>query len=131
MLQQASVQCEINTQTFTRSDSVWIGLGSDEEGLLTHIPCPNAYCQIQQTDLNLTSPDIQCAFGHSGVLCGGCKSGLALMLGSSKCQSCSSMYLLLILLFLATGALLVIVLGRLDITVASGTMNGCCSMPMW
>ena len=124
MLQQASVQCDINTQSFTRSGSVWIGLGSDEEGLLTHMHCPNAYCKVQETGLNLTSLDIQCAFGHSGVLCGSCKSGLALMLGSSKCQFCSNLYLLLLLPFLATGVLLVIILGRLDLTVASGTMNG-------
>ena len=123
MLHRASVQCDINTQTFTRSGSVWFGLGSDEEGLLIHMHCPNAYCKIQQTDLNLTTPDIQCAFGHSGVLCGSCESGLALMLGSSKCQFCSNLHLLLILPFLA-GVLLAIILGRLDLTVASGTMNG-------
>ena len=124
MLQRASVQCDINTQRFTRSGSVWIGMGTDEEGLLTHMHCPNAYCKLQETEVNLTSPDVQCAFGHSGVLCGSCESGLALMLGSSKCQYCSNIYLLLILPFLAAGVLLVILLGRLDITVASGTMNG-------
>ena len=47
-----------------------------------------------------------------------------MMLGSSKCQYCSNIYLLLILPFLAAGVLLVIILGRIDITVASGTMNG-------
>ena len=124
MLQRASVQCDINTQRFTRSGSVWIGMGSDEEGLLTHMYCTNAYCKLQETDLNLTSPDVQCTFGHSGVLCGSCKSGLALMLGSSKCQFCSNLYLLLLVPFLAAGVLLVIILGRLDLTVASGTING-------
>ena len=124
ILQRASVQCNINTQEFTRSGSVWIGMGSDEEGLLTHMHYPNAYCKLQETKTNLTSPDVQCAFGHSGVLCGGCESGLSLMLGSSKCQHCSNKYLLLILPFLAAGVLLVIILSRLDITVASGTMNG-------
>ena len=124
MLQRASVQCDINTQRFTRSGSVWIGLGSDEEGLLTHMHCPNAYCKQPETDFNLTSPDVQCAFNHSGVLCGSCKPGLALMLGSSKCQSCSSIYLLLILPFLTAGVLLVIILGRLNLTVALGIMNG-------
>ena len=106
ILQRASVQCDINTQSFTRSGSVWIGLGSDEEGLLTHMHCPNAYCKVQETDFNLTDPDVQCTFNHSGVLCGSCKPGLALMLGSSKCQYCSNIYLLLILPFLATGVLL-------------------------
>ena len=124
MLQRASVQCDINTQRFTRSGSVWIGMGTDEEGLLTHMHCPNAYCKLQETKINLTSPDVQCAIGHSGVLCGSCESGLALMLGSSKCQYCSDIYLLLILPFLAAGVLLVIILGRLDLTVALGTMNG-------
>ena len=124
MLQQSSVQCDINTQRFTRSGSVWIGMGSDDEGLLTHMHCPNAHCKLQATDLNLTDPDVQCAINHSGVLCGGCEPGLALMLGSSKCQYCSNIYLLLILPFFVAGMLLVIILGRLDITVASGTMNG-------
>ena len=124
MLQRASVKCDINTQSFTRSGSVWIGLGSDEEGLLTHMHCPNAYCKQPETDFNLTDPDVQCAFNHSGVFCGSCKSGLALMLGSSKCQSCSNLYLLLILPFLTAGVLLVIILGRLNLTVASGIMNG-------
>ena len=99
-------------------------MGSDEEGLLTHMHCPNAYCKLQGTKTTLTSPDVQCVFGHSGVLCGSCESGLALMLGSSKCQYCSNTYLLLIPPFLAAGVLLVIILGRLDSTVASGTMNG-------
>ena len=124
MLQWASVQCDINTQSFTRSGSVWIGRGSEEEGLISHMHCPDAYCKLQEIDLNLTSPDVQCTFGHSGVLCGGCESGLALMLGSSKCQYCSNVYLFLILPFLTAGVLLVIILGRLNVTVASGTMNG-------
>ena len=58
MLQRASVHCDINTQRFTRSGSVWIGMGSDEEGLLTHMYCPNAYCKLQETKINLTSPDV-------------------------------------------------------------------------
>ena len=58
MLQQASVQCDSNTQRFTRSGSVWIGMGSDEEGLLTHMHCPDAYRKLQNTTFNLTSPDV-------------------------------------------------------------------------
>lgn len=119
LLQKSSVHCDINTQRFTRSGSVWIGMGSDEEGLLTHLHCPNAYCKLQETDFNFSSPDVQCASGHSGVLCGSCEPGLALMLGSSKCQYCSNIYLLLILLFFAAGVLLIIILGKVDITVAS------------
>ena len=124
LLQKSSVHCDINTQRFTRSGSVWIGMGSDEEGLLTHMHCPNAYCKLQETDFNFSSPDVQCALGHSGVLCGNCEPGLALILGSSKCQYCSNISLLLILPFLAAGVLLIIILGKVNITVASGTLNG-------
>ena len=36
------MQCNTNTQKFTKSGSVWIGMGSYEEGLFTHMHCHNA-----------------------------------------------------------------------------------------
>ena len=124
MLQRVSVECEIDTRTFTRLGSVWIGMDSDNKGLLTHMHCPNAYCKSQRVEFELDTPDAQCASDHSGILCGGCKDGFALMLGSSRCHQCDSKYLALLLTFVAAGLLLVLTLGRVDITVASGTMNG-------
>ena len=123
MLQRASIRCEIDTKTFTRSGTIWIGV-SEREGLLTHMHCPNAYCKLQQVEFKLDTPDAQCASDHSGILCGECKDGFALVLGSSRCQHCSYAYLVLIVVFAIAGLLLVMVLGRLNITVASGTMNG-------
>ena len=124
MLQRVSVECEIDTRTFTRLGSVWIGMDSENNGLLTHMHCPNAYCKLQQVQFELDTPDAQCASDHSGILCGGCKDGFALMLGSSRCDHCDNKYLALLLTFIAAGLVLVLTLGRVDITVASGTMNG-------
>ena len=124
MLRRVSVECEIDTRTFTRLGSVWIGMDSEKKGLLTHMHCPNAYCKLQQVEFELDTPDAQCASDHSGILCGGCKDGFALMLGSSRCRQCDNKYLALLLTFVAAGLLLVLLLGRVDITVASGTMNG-------
>ena len=124
MLRRVSVECEIDTRTFTRLGSVWIGMDSENKGLLTHMHCPNAYCKLQQVEFELDTPDAQCASDHSGILCGGCKDGFALMLGSSRCHQCDNKYLALLLTFVAAGLLLVLTQGRVDITVASGTMNG-------
>ena len=124
MLLRVLVECEIDTRTFTRLGSVWIGVDTEKKGLLTHRHCPNAYCKLQQVEFEFDNPDVQCASDHSGVLCGGCKNGFALMLGSSRCHQCDNQYLALLLTFVAAGLLLVLILGRGDITVASGTMNG-------
>ena len=124
MLQRVSVECEIDTRTFTRLSSVWIGMDSENNGLLTHMHCPNAYCELERVEFDLDTPDAQCASDHSGIQCGGCKDGFALMLGSSKCHQCDNKYLALLFTFAAAGLLLMLILGRADITVASGTMNG-------
>ena len=124
MLRRVSVECEIDTRTFTRLGSVWISVDSENKGLLTHMHCPNSYCKLQQVEFELATPDAQCAYDHSGILCGGCKDGFALMLGSSRCHECDNKYLAMLVTFAIAGLLLVTILGRVDITVASGTMNG-------
>ena len=45
------------------------------------------------------------------------------MLGSSQCEHCSNVYLLLVLLFAILGILLVFVLFAINITVTDGTIN--------
>ncbi len=124
ILEQVSVQCRINTQTFVRSGSVWIGVRSEELILLTHSHCPNSYCRSQEVEFSLANLDAQCALNHSGVLCGGCQEGLALLLGSPKCQKCSDGYIALVTVFAAVGVVLVLSLGKLDLTVAIGAING-------
>ena len=112
--------CDINSQTVLKKDHMWIGF----EGLKIHPYCPPEYCKAEEMNITLDDPDMQCAFNHSGILCGACKPNLSLALGTSQCLKCSNFYSAFIALFIILGILLVIVLLLLDLTTAAGTING-------
>ncbi len=71
-----------------------------------------------------SSPDEQCAYNRSGVLCGKCEPGLSLVFTTSRCERCSDIYLLLITLFALADILLVVLILVLNITIATGNMHG-------
>ena len=126
LLNQYNVTCNIDNQTITKADSAWISfdksLGSE---VILHPECPFDYCKAGTVTFKLTeNPDFQCAFSHTGVLCGACLPGLSLALGTSRCLECSNIWLLLLLPFAAAGLALVFVLLTLNFTVAAGTING-------
>jgi len=72
--------------------------------------------------LNLSSPDKQCLFNRSGVLCGHCKKGLSAVFGSSQCKQCSNTYLLITIPTAIAGIVLVILMFILNLTVTNGTI---------
>ena len=125
--------CNSTTQTFRRNINVWISYvnGSHSSGYLVHQYCPFDYCVPPNASqpLNLeTSPDTQCALNRTGMLCGACKPGLSLSLGSSKCLECPKYWPVLFVIitvfsFLAGLGLVVLILW-LNVTVAVGTLNG-------
>ena len=123
-----TVECDIQNQTITRAGSVWVGI--DDNGAVTASQyCPLNYCRndlVQMTlqNINSTSPDTQCNYKHSGILCGGCRPGLSLALGSDQCMHCSNAYISLILPFAIAGVVLVLFIKVLDFTVCQGTING-------
>ena len=95
--------------------------------------CPLDYClasnQIFFVNLNIENgEDAQCANSRSGILCGACVPGRSISLGTSRCIPCSRTWPLyfLIILFVALllGVALVAILLMLNITVATGTLNG-------
>ena len=58
---------------------------TDPPGYIIHPNCPIEYCRppTENTSMNLNLPDgadTQCAYGHSGVLCGACQEHLNLSL---------------------------------------------------
>ena len=117
------VQCDIQDQTITRGGLVWIGVEKDNnEALVTSEYCPLNYCKSER--VHLGEYDSQCNYNHSGTLCGGCRAGLSLALGSSQCLSCSNWYLILTLPFAVAGVALVAFIKLLDLTIAHGTING-------
>jgi len=123
--------CDITTQTITRPPPLWIAYyhsgnssGPPVEGLLVHDHCPFDYCKPEQLSIHLNNSDKQCAFNRSGILCGSCKPGLSLALGTSRCLQCSNKYLMLLFAFTAAGLALVFLLTLTNMTVSEGTIGG-------
>ena len=120
---------DIGNGTVQRSGNVWVSFVTSNQstagdGVVVSLHCPNGYCKQESQHINLDRPDAQCSFNRSGVLCGGCPSGLSLALGSNRCLSCSSGYIALVIPFAVSGVLLVLFIQLLDLTVAVGTING-------
>lgn len=127
--------CDIDTTTIRRNNQQWIGVTyehitvSDQyPGVIAHQYCPFDYCQTDKKSLRIRLEDETelCAFNRSGILCGGCATNFSRVLGSSKCRVCFVNYKLFIIIlgWLLAGALLVILLMVLDLTVSIGTING-------
>ena len=122
-----NTSCDINTQTVQRTPTLWINAsftGNNTQILAVHQHCPFDYCDPNKHRLDLSYPHQQCAHSRSGILCGGCLTGLSLTLGSPKCKQCSNRYLSLLLVFPLAGVALVAVLTCLNLTVSVGTING-------
>ena len=124
-------RCNSSTGTLLRETNFWLTYLTNL-GYLFYEFCPMDYCQPPITELNLNIPsgsDAQCAFNRTGLLCGSCRPGFSLSLGSSMCLSCPeywpAVYFVPITMaaILAGVALCMIVL-VLNLTVAEGTING-------
>ena len=115
--------CDIDDQTVIRSPNSWIFYSGSLHTYRLSTNCPFQYCYPRSTKLQLNNPDLQCQFSRSGILCGQCQQGLSIIFGSSDCQQCSNVYLLLIIPIAVSGILLVIVMFVLNLTVSEGTIN--------
>ena len=117
--------CNINNQTVLRPRNAWISA-------TPHIPysyhisqqCRFYYCLPHSSHLNFSTPNSQCQYNRSGLLCGHCQQGLSTVFSTSQCQRCSNVYLFLIIPITIAGLMLVIVLFFLNSTVTDGTING-------
>ena len=121
-----AIGCSIqnNTAYITRTGNIWIKPTSSHH-IIYSKHCPFYYCKHLTINLNLSDPDKQCAFNHTGILCGACPSNLSLAIGSSRCLKCSDDYhLLLLIAFAAAGVVLVLFIKILDVTVSIGTICG-------
>ncbi|XP_064397146.1 uncharacterized protein LOC135344019 [Halichondria panicea] len=122
-------RCEITDEIFQKRiefQSYWMAPAnqSNYQGAMSwYENCPNRYCI---TEGNFTfSNDGICDNNRSGVLCGSCKMNTSLMLGGDVCGDCSdNAYLALLVVFAVAGILVVALIFLLQMTVASGTING-------
>ena len=118
--------CTINgTGYFSWSTNEWVTVYDD--GILYNTHCPFDYCKIttrKHLDLQNDS-DSQCAFNRASRLCGGCKEGYSLAIGSSHCIHCpNNNNLALLIFFAASGFLLVLFITALSLTIKQGMING-------
>ena len=126
---QYTNSCEIARQAIFQNSSstFWLGVlynNGTPEGFIHHPFCPLDYCTTESKYINLRDPDKQCNVNRSGLLCGKCKEGFSLVLGSSQCKECSNNYLALLIPFALAGVLLVTLVFLLHLTVAAGTLHG-------
>ena len=100
-----------------RNDTIWVD-AIDEDKVILQRRCPFDYCLAQLIGVDLMYPDIQCAMNHSGTLCGRCKKGFSLALGTNMCLPCESNSSLGLLAFFSlAGILLMELIKVLNITV--------------
>ena len=126
-LQRYAVSCNIDSEEIEREAPLWINATNDNEGLsgvIVHTHCPFDYCTPYSLNLSLETPDKQCAFNRTRILCGKCQHGLSHVLGSSNCKKCSSIWILLVPAFALAGILLAAFLMLINLTVSVGAING-------
>ena len=116
-----------------RANNTWVWwhfLGRVWWILEIHPHCPFEYCISSTVVLSLNSilSDKQCAYNRSGFLCGACKEGYSLVLGTSHCRNCTNSHLTLLIPFAVMGVALVFLLFVYILTVATGTLSGLVSM---
>ena len=125
VLKSFTSSCNLQDQTVLRPPKSWIsGRSSNRTHMyLLSYNCPFDYCSPYSSYVNPTSPDQQCQFKRSGVLCGHCQPDLSVVFGSSHCKQCSSVWLLVVIPIALIGVILVVALFWLNLTVANGTIN--------
>ena len=101
----------------------WVGYDQYQE-LILHPVCPFDYCLLQRVVFPFNNTDAQCAYNRSSLLCGACKKGYSMVLGTSHCKACTNSYLILLIPFAVMGVALVFLLLVCKLTVATGTLSG-------
>ena len=128
-LEQLGVDCDINNQLLLTRSELWVG-PVDDTGVLGVRSCLLLYCQFGTNQIPFINgePDFdsQCnpRLNRGGVLCGQCREGYSMVLGSARCVKCTNVYILLFPLFILVGLLLMFIVYFLDITVTGGLING-------
>ena len=134
-----SCACESKLQRYTNNCTItngvgqitrhsgqqfWVGYDNQSYGVILHPRCPFDYCVNDKVAISLNNTDIQCEYYRSGLLCGACKEGYSLVLGTSHCKQCTNSHLALLISFAVMGVALVFFLFVSKLTVATGVLSG-------
>ena len=84
-LQRFTNSCNITSRKVTRESGqqFWVGYDDQSHGLILNPHCPFDYCVSKTVNFSLNNTDIQCEYNRSSLLCGACKEGNSLVLGTS------------------------------------------------
>ena len=122
---QCTIRNGVGQITRDSSKNFWAGYNNQSDGVILHPRCPFDYCVSKTVVFSLNDSDVQCASNRSGLLCGACKEGYSLVLGTSRCWKCSNDYHLALLIpFVVMGVALVLLLLVYKLTVATGMLSG-------
>ena len=122
---QCIIRNGVGQITRDSTKKIWVGYDNQSDGVILHSRCPFDYCVSQTVMFPLNESDIQCANNRSGLLCGACKEGYSLVLGTSRCRKCTNDYHLALLIpFAVMGVALVFLLFVCKLTVATGMLSG-------
>ena len=130
-----NVTCDINSLNITHNGLLWIGTYDTSTPFNANATNPNAciinedcllYCSPNPVTFKLNDTDTQCVDNRGQRMCGSCRDGYSLLMGSNKCGQCHDDYMIIgwIGLFAVMGVLLVVLLIALNLTVSVGTLNG-------
>ena len=133
------IECDLETRSIIRNDNFWVKYIEHDDrnnesigGYLIYPNCPFDYCHPREANITINfndhnGSDAQCASDRMGILCGACRPGLSVSLGTSRCLSCPNhwpwLVVAIVLVFIVAGIALVILLLVLNMTVAVGTIN--------
>ena len=124
-IRKYNIECDINDETILRPANSWISATTHNNSYTYHISlhCPFHYCLPNSSHLNILTPNSQCQFNRSGVLCGHCQQGLSSIFTSSHCHHCSNINLFFIVPIIIAGFALVILLFCINLTIRVGLLN--------
>ena len=117
------IRCDNKKGEIQIKNNQWIGFLNNSKIVVTNNYLLD-YLTTGDKSINLSTPDEQCNFNRSGILCGVCQANLSMVLGTSNCRKCSNVYLFLILPFALAGVALVVLLLKCNLTVSVGHING-------
>ena len=122
-------ECNVNSRELIKrnnSRNTWMTSynESGETGIVYYEYCPLEYCLTSESAVPPLNPDSQCASNRTGTVCGKCRDGYSLLLGTPRCSKCTNSYLALLIPFALVGILLVCFLFLTQLTVATGTIHG-------
>ena len=117
------IKCDTKKGEVQIKDNQWVGYFNKSLLAITRNYLLD-YLHSGNKSINLNTPNVQCNFNRTGLLCGMCQENLSMVLGTSNCRECSNVYTLLFIPFAVAGVALVVLLLKCNLTVSVGHING-------